>query len=177
MKKEIIGILLIGIVSIFSAGCVDTGHNTIVPPPPAPTPTPTPTWVPSTQISIPEGKDNGIFETLMTEMKFDIGRKSVILGDALTEGRIRDANQAAKNLRSMADVYIEDIGLCEVSGELVTVKGLVLQGLEQTKLAAQSCQKALKTGKSSDAQTTIDQIESATLCFTAAELVYANMED
>lgn len=180
MKKLAFAFVAIAAVML-GAGCI--GGGPVATPLPtvieAPTttigtsePTPTPTWVPSTQVPMPEGQGNAIFERLMNDMYVDIGSSMGTLGKHLTNGDLILADGAAKHLGTLAGIYIEEFEPCIVSKELETTKGLIIQGLKQTELASESCQAAIKTSNKDDVQRTADQLDNAHICFEGAKLAF-----
>ena len=172
MDTKKIGFAIVAIAAaILGAGCIGSGPvaTPIETPEPTLEPTPEPTFRRSTQIPLPGGPDDAIFERLMSDMYIDVGGSMEVLGKHLLNGDYILANGAAKHLETLAGMYIEEFKPCVVSKDLETTKGLIIQGLKQTELAGESCQEAIITRKDSDAQKTMDQLDNAYICFEAAK--------
>jgi len=118
-------------MAILGAGCIESPNSDIS------------QTVTSEPIPQPERNDNAIFIILVEEMGYDISRYLNDLGTCVSDGDYMDGHIAAIRLESLADVYIEDINECIVTGDMRETQALVIASLGEIKLGAQDCQAAL----------------------------------
>ena len=166
--RNIILLVSIAAMVLFSAGCIDSGpHPTIVPsqeeaPNLYPDVTPEQTFRRSTQIPQPERNDDAIFIQLVGEMGTDVSRHLNDLGTHMTEKDYLLAYYDAARLESTANVYIDDISECVVTDDVKPVQTHALKILDELRLGSIDAQAGL--GLSVD----IDELNKANVHFKKA---------
>ena len=142
--KDIILLLGVAAMVMFSAGCIGPGPHPTEIPEPTVEPT-TATWERSTQIPQPEPNDNAIFVELVEEMGILVSQNLKDIGTNMGDGEFVLAKNAAARLECLAGLLTVEISDCVVTDDVKPVQTLVLKSLEELRLGSIDAQAGLGT--------------------------------